>query len=326
MRHIAGIMIFCAALLVLAPAVSADDASDWYVKAQGAVSAGNYATAIQYYDNAIAMDPNYATAYAGKAIAQNQLGQFSDALVSADKALAIKTNADALNARAYALFSLGRYDEAVLTYDALYQVQSNYPYAYCNQGKAYIQLNETEKALTAFDRCVFYMPDNFDGWNEKGLALISLGRYDEALDAYDHATKITIKNATIWNNKGLAYAGLENYNKALICFKTALSIDPAYEDAKANMEKTYERKPFVTPSDTQTVILTTLPAEQTPSITYEVTQKQTAAPSQPTPTKVLTPQDNPPAIKTTYAPVSLVAVIVALIAGILLAHAFRYKK
>ena len=49
----------------------------------------------------------------GKAVALNGLLQYTDAIDAADQALALKaSDQNALNARAFALFRLGRYAEA----------------------------------------------------------------------------------------------------------------------------------------------------------------------------------------------------------------------
>ena len=105
---------------------------------------GNYADALTYYNNALALDPKYAPALSGKAVALNGLGKYTDAVNAADAALAIKpSDQNALNARASGLFQLGRYAESVTAYDTLFLVQNNRADAYCNQGYAYLMLNKS---------------------------------------------------------------------------------------------------------------------------------------------------------------------------------------
>jgi tetratricopeptide (TPR) repeat protein len=318
-RFIASVLFISLLMSISVPAVLAEDSADWYVKAQNTATVGNYALAVQYYNNAISLDNNYAAAYAGKAKVLNQLGRYDEALAAADKALLIKTDPDALNARAYALFSLTRDNDAVAAYDVFFTVQKNVPDAFCTQGRAYIRLNQTEKAIAAFDRCVMLAPKSLEGWNLKGLALLSLGRYTEALDAFNHCTQITTTNAEVWNNKGLAYAGIEDYPKALDSFKMAINLDPAYDEAKANLEKAYLRKPFFTPAATQkpVITLTTAAPQRTPVTTLPPAIVTTAAtPSTPVPSG--TPEEMPQAVKTTYASLSPLSVIISLISGILM--------
>ena len=137
---------------------------------------GNYELAITYYDNALALDTQFASAYAAKAAALNALGQYTDALSAAQQALAIKSDTTATNARAFALFKLGRYQESIDAYNQLFTVQTNQADAYCNQGYAYFQVNQSDNALADYNQCLALSPYNLDGWNQKGLVLMSVSR------------------------------------------------------------------------------------------------------------------------------------------------------
>ena len=200
------------------------------------LTVGDYSAAVTYYNNAIQMDKNHASAYPGRATALNMLGKYNDAIASADSALAIKPmDAVALNARAFAFFKLGQYEDATAAYDKLFIVEQNRKEAYCNQAYAYLILNDTSApALVAFDRCTLLDSENFEAWNNKGLSMMQAGKYDAALSAFDRATIITIKNATVWNNKGKALMALGKPTDALECFNKALGINPDFADAKAN--------------------------------------------------------------------------------------------
>jgi tetratricopeptide (TPR) repeat protein len=302
-RIIVYVLFISVLFFVIVPVVQAEDAIDWYIKGENAILVGDYTSAASYYDNAIALDQKYTAAYAGKAYALNQMGNFAGALDAADQALAIKNDARALKEKAYALFKLQRYDESVTAYDTFFAFQTNIAETYCNQGMAYDALNKKEEAIADYGRCASLDPKNLNAWNRKGLALLSLGRYQEALDAFNQCTQITIYNAEVWYNKGLAYGALGDYNNALVCFKRAISLDPTYSDAKQNLEKVYVRAPFFTPvitpmpKDTPKALTTPLPVTSGPIAEKIITSVSTSS-STETPTKVPT---SPPA---TYAPLS----------------------
>ena len=145
MRRKAFIFVLLAALLLI-PAVYADDAQDWNTKGQYAITVGDYADAITYFNNALAIDQNLVSAISGKAVALNGLGRYSDALSSAQQALAFRSSDPvSLNAEAYALYKLGRWDESVAAYNLLFKVQPNLPAPFCLQGDAYMQLKPERK-------------------------------------------------------------------------------------------------------------------------------------------------------------------------------------
>jgi tetratricopeptide (TPR) repeat protein len=312
-------------LLLIVPAVPAEDVQEWYIKGQNAVTVGDYSAAVTYYNNAIQMDKNHASSYAGRATALNMLGKYNDAIASADSALAIKPmDAVALNARAFAFFKLGQYEDATAAYDNLFIVEQNRKEAYCNQAYAYLILNDTSApALVAFDRCTLLDSENFNAWNNKGLSLMQAGKYDAALSAFDRATYITIKNASVWNNKGKALMALGKPTDALECFNKALGIDPNFADAKANKADAIGKQqsftisgtitPKVTISRIGTFYTTKPPTTKVTQVVSQETQTEETIPAEVTTTQI--PK------KTTYSPISPVTVLgaLAVVAGIVFA-------
>ncbi|NMB79143.1 MAG: tetratricopeptide repeat protein [Methanomicrobiales archaeon] len=307
--------------LVLIPAVSAEDALEWYTKAQNAASAGNYNEAITFYNNALSLDPDYAAALSGKAVVLNQQKKYSEALEMADKALALRaTDPNALNARALALFGMMNYNASVKAYNDLFTVQVNRVDAYCNQGYAYFQQGMYAEAISPYDRCTSMDPLNFMSWNYKGLAYMGIGKYEMALNAFDQATVVTVSNATVWNNKGEALVALNKPQDALQCFNKALGIDPNFTKAKANKESVMGKQQVVNISGTITPVPTisrigTFWTTATPVLTP--TEAIALPPGdQPTPGPGETGSGSQPATtvpkRTTYSPLSPLTIIGAL--------------
>jgi tetratricopeptide (TPR) repeat protein len=295
----------------------AEDALDWYMKGENAATTGNYADAIEYYDHAIALDQKYGQAFSGKAYALNQAGNYTGALDSSQKALAIRQDNRALNARAYALFKLQRYDEAVTAYDTFFKVQTNLPEPYCNQGVAYEQMNKSEKAIIAYDTCAHLDPSNIFPWYWKGRALLSAGKPQEALDAFNRCTQITISDAEVWNYKGVAYLQTGQYQDALDCFKSALSINPTYDEAKKNSDLAVNRAQVYTITGsplptTKPVAVTTTNAEPMPIVTETTVQATTVATLEVTTATPGQTGSAPPAT-TTYSPLPAWAALAGII-------------
>jgi tetratricopeptide (TPR) repeat protein len=136
-----------------------------------------YDQAIQYYDKALAIDPNDTYALSSKGYALDGLGKYEEAIEYYDKALAIDPNdANALNGKGYALGNLGNYTEAVEYLD---------------------------KAL-AID------PNDANALNGKGLSLDGLGNYTESIQYYDKALAIDPNDANALNGKNLTLKKLGN--------------------------------------------------------------------------------------------------------------------
>jgi tetratricopeptide (TPR) repeat protein len=327
----AGILLVI--ILILIPAVAAEDSLEWYTKGLNAATSGNYADAVTYYNNALSLDPSYVLAMSGKAVALNALGRYAEALDAANQTLAIiPTSTDAQNARAYALYKLGRYDEAVAAYVNLTATVTNKADAYCNLASTYVQTGNPDAALKSYAQCTNLDPHNADTWNQIGLVYMAQDKYTEALDAFDHATRETTKSAEIWNNKGLALAALGRYQDALGCFNTALTINAGYTDAEKNRDSMLGKAQVyqVTGSPTPTEAPWVLGGVRSPTTVSTPVAAQTVVnvtESLPAGTMVMTATETPVATKTTYTPLSPSGVLAALVvAGIVFAGAKHRKN
>jgi tetratricopeptide (TPR) repeat protein len=117
-----------------------------------------------------------------------------------------------------ALYSLGKYDEAIKCYDKAIEIDPDNPVVWNNKGLALNSLGKYDEAITSYDKAIEIDPDDADTWNNKGLALNSLGKYDEAITSYDKAIEIDPDDADTWNNKGLALNSLGKYDEAKKCY------------------------------------------------------------------------------------------------------------
>ena len=116
-----------------------------------------------------------------------------------------------------ALYSLGKYDEAIECYDKAIKIDPDNSVVWNNKGLALNSLGKYDEAIECYDKAIKIDPDDADLWNNKGLALNSLGNVIAAITSYDKAIKIDPDDADLWNNKGLALNSLGNDIEAKKC-------------------------------------------------------------------------------------------------------------
>jgi tetratricopeptide (TPR) repeat protein len=87
--------------------------------------------------------------------------------------------------------------------------------------------NYWNESLLVFNKVIELDPQNEDAWLNKGKAYFALGNYDESLKCVNHSIGINEKNGDAWLNKGKAYFALGNYDESLKCVNH--SIDLGYE-------------------------------------------------------------------------------------------------
>lgn len=137
-------------------------------------SVGNVDSAIRDYGAAIDRDPANTATRLNRAIAYNRKGEYRLAADDLDRVLAVEpSNADALNSRCWA--------RAVLAY--------------------------LEEALADCNKALSLRPEDTDTLDSRGFVLLRLGRLDRAIADYDAALKQQPKMASALYGRGLAKIG-----------------------------------------------------------------------------------------------------------------------
>jgi TolB-like protein/Tfp pilus assembly protein PilF len=183
--------------------------------------------AVAAYSEAIALDPNYALAFANRAIAFVNIGDQESSAELARESFD-KAHADALKAIALAPdLALGHsalagyYDEGVLDFVRTNEEQERA--LALAPGDAEVlryyglfaaMMGQSDAGIAAIRRAISLDP--LDGGNRKNLgwALYYGRRYQEAIGAFQDALDLRPKDAEAYAYRGLAYYALGDYERA----------------------------------------------------------------------------------------------------------------
>jgi len=86
-----------------------------------------------------------------------------------------------------ALAGIGKYQEAIESYNKGLEINPNYAFAWTNKGNALYYLGKYQEAIQCFDKAIELDPNLVEPWNNKGLSLDALGRHNEAIEYYNKA-------------------------------------------------------------------------------------------------------------------------------------------
>ena len=197
---------------------------------------GKYEEAIECYDEAIRINPDYASAYLNKGSALSDLGKKEEAIECYDEAIRIKPDYAAYFNKGIALSELGKKEEAIECYDEAIRIKPDYAEAYLNKGIALSVLGKKEEVIGCYDEAIRINPDYAEAYYGKGNKLIVLGKYEEAIGCHDEAIRINPDYASAYLNKGNALTVLGKYEEAIGCYDEAIRIKP---DADAYRGKGY---------------------------------------------------------------------------------------
>ena len=120
------------------------------------------------------------------------------------------------------MYNLKRYQEAVVCYDKVIELNPNDFSAFNNKGHCLANLKKYEDAIQCFDKSIHLFPRFFDAFYNKGLCLFNLKLFDEAVQCYEKAIEISIgKSARAYRMLAKHFFSLE---KVIIFFCKKLEI------------------------------------------------------------------------------------------------------
>ncbi len=130
-----------------------------------------------------------------KGLALYYLGRYDEAIQAYDRAIEITPQfADAWRSKGVALVAQGKYDEAIQAYDKVIEIDPEDAYVWDLKGlalaaKGWDRIDQIEftEAIGAFDKAIELDPQYAKAWNHKGQVLQDLGRTTEADAAFAKA-------------------------------------------------------------------------------------------------------------------------------------------
>jgi tetratricopeptide (TPR) repeat protein len=213
------------------PSRDPPSAADYCRRAAIARAGRNWKLALEDLDLAIALDPNFAEAYAegGRVMAEvaQAAGEKSDdwwgyAVASLDHAIQLRKDyPEAFYQRAYAKLRLRQPDQAIGDLNQAIGGWDEYADAYCLRAEASLQLHRQRQAISDCDRATELDGRMVQAYRIRGKARTEIGLLAEALDDFSTVTRLTPDDAeahynlgNVYHRKGDLYAAVRAYLKS----------------------------------------------------------------------------------------------------------------
>lgn len=159
-------------------------------RGQGYYRDGRYDRAIEAYDEAIRLDPGFASAY---------------------------------NNRGEVYYRKGDYDQAILDFSSAIHLAPHYSFAFYNRASANKLQGNTEQAIADLTDVIRLNPQNDLAYHERAQALYLLGRHQEALDDASRAVALSPGQPEYLLTHAQILAALGYRSDALGTFEEGLS-------------------------------------------------------------------------------------------------------
>jgi tetratricopeptide (TPR) repeat protein len=215
-------------------------AYDLYLQARGTLESaggpGDPDAAAALFKQAIALDPNFALAYAGLAQAYLDLYRANKNPEFVTEAVASGTRAAQLNDRVGGVHvtlgeiasATGKYEDAVGEFQKGLELEPKSSSAFSGLARAYEALGRLDDAEATYKKAIALKPDYWLGHNALGTFYLRHGRYDEAEGQYQKVIALAPRNFWGYINLGVLYYAKGNFARAREMFEQSLSVRPSY--------------------------------------------------------------------------------------------------
>ena len=127
-----------------------------------------------------------------------------------------------------------RYEEAIMAYSKVLDIDPRLAGAYYNRGTAWVRKGNHDSAIADYNSALEIKPRDAVAYNNRGTAWICKGNHDMAIADFNSALEINPRHAKAYSNRGLVWADKGNYDMAIADYNSALEIKPRFAEAYHN--------------------------------------------------------------------------------------------
>jgi len=188
--------------------------------------------ALAYFDEALAIDPDYAVAHAGRCRVFIYLYKLERNTSSVDAAEAACSTALAANAQMTDVYDAlgdlylitGKTAKAEAAFTRALEIDDRYVRAIKGLAHVYMKENRADEAVQLMNKAIELQPGNWNSINDLGGFLFNLGRYADAAQEFRRVVYLDPDNHVALGNLGSAQMMAGDFAGALESFETSLQI------------------------------------------------------------------------------------------------------
>ena len=194
--------------------------------------------AMQCYEKAIELRPDYAEAHNNLGNLLNTEGQHEKAIISYEKALEIEPELYEATYNLGAIFQeRGNYVLAIKNYLKVLDINPTHRDTFINLGDVFRQQRKFDESLRVLEKADKLYPDYAEIKNNLGLTFRDQGDVVKAIRCYKEAILLNINYAEAYNNLGIVFREQGDFKKAVNNYEKAIEINPKFAEAYANISK-----------------------------------------------------------------------------------------
>ncbi len=215
-------------------------ASAFYDLGAFAGQTGKFKVAIDYFNKAIKIKPDYSEAYGDKGLAYYRLGQFNKAEDMYKTAIELNpSNASALMNYAILMLKYKRYEEGQALLEDSVRADPKLADALYNLAHLYEKLGKYNDAIYAYKRMIEVKPKIGGLHYQLGLVYLKKEMYNEGLDNFLLACKYSPKEYTPFYQAAVIQHMKKQFSKSVLNYKMAIKLKSSHIDSYINLGDIY---------------------------------------------------------------------------------------
>ena len=164
---------------------------------------GRLHEAIEDFDRAIALNPDYTLAYNNRGVTFKKAGMLREAIEDFDRAIALNPSYyNAYNNRGSAYGKIGLFDKAIEDFNKAISLNPSFYETYLNRGAMFGEAGMLDKAIESFNQAIAGDPNYADAYYNRGFTYSLLGQDTLALADYNKAIGLNRNQAQAYLNRG----------------------------------------------------------------------------------------------------------------------------
>jgi tetratricopeptide (TPR) repeat protein len=196
--------------------------------------------ALERYELALKLDPDYADAHYNAGNALKRLGRLPEAIAHYEEAVRLAPNfAVAHGALGIALCLEGRQPEGIAHLERAVQIDPSQPEPHRTLGNALRTDGRLAEALTQYGEALSLAPESAQLHCDLGNALREADRLPEAIEQYKQAVQLVPAQPSVHNDLGIVELMAGSTQDAIGQFESALRLDPNLAQVHLNLASAY---------------------------------------------------------------------------------------
>lgn len=199
--------------------------------------------AVRDFDRALVLAPGYAAAYSNRATAFLRLGQPAEAVNDFTQAIKLLPRSAApLTGRGHALLVQGRPYAAIRDFNRALAADARFAAAYRGRAEAKLEVERFDEAIEDLSRAIAFEPAAGELYLQRGNAYLLAGNPAAAASDFSRALEIGPEGAPVLAKRALAYVKEQAFEEAETDLARALELDPRCVEAFAYRAYLYQKK------------------------------------------------------------------------------------